>query len=386
MKPEIILKDLIKIPSYLNGKDKNRNESRVGDFIFSYLKKFKFLKLEKQNLGNGRKNIIARTEGKPRILIAGHMDTVIPKHGKFDPFSCKITGDKLYGLGSLDTKGGIASLLSALNKVTSLQNTTLLFYCDEEYDFRGMKKFLNSYNLRKTPDLALVIEPTHLDICNAHRGLIEFKFSVWGESGHSANPRTARNSNLFLFELMGEIKNYLLNFKHPFLGYPSFNVSYMQGGLYQGIKGNDLMLSGEGNNIPDYAEAVFEIRTTKDELNAGIIRDKIRRFALTKGFEIDDFQIRHDLSPLFTDPKGIKNLIAAVREKNKKSKILDPSTRGYSDGQLISQHLKIPVVYLGPGGDGMHASHEYVLISTLRKLESVYLNILRRFNCISCWL
>ncbi|MEK6839915.1 MAG: M20/M25/M40 family metallo-hydrolase [Nanoarchaeota archaeon] len=358
------------------------NESRVGDFIFSYLKKFKFLKLEKQSLGNGRKNIIARTKGKPKILIAGHMDTVVPKRGGFNPFSGRIDGDRLYGLGSLDTKGGISSLLSVIGKMSDLQKTTLLFYCDEEYDFHGMKKFVTSLNRKELPELALVIEPTNLNIWNAHRGLIEIRFSILGKSGHSANPKGAKNSNLFLMYLVNSIQNTLLNFKHPFLGLPSFNVSYMHGGLYRGNRDHNPILGNEGNNIPDYTEAVFEIRTTKIELNAERIKGEIKRFALAKGFEVNNFQIRHDLAPLFTDPRRIKNLITAVKEVNEKAKILDPSIKGYSDGQIIDQYLKIPVVYLGPGGDGMHASSEYVSISSLRKLENIYSNIFKHFDCI----
>lgn len=382
IKPESLLRDLIKIPSYLDKGSKKNNEGRLGDFIFSYLKKYKFLKLEKQNLGNGRKNIIARTNGKPRILIAGHMDTVVPKRGKSNPFSGRIVGDKLYGLGSLDTKGGIASLLSAIDKIPDLQKTTLLFYCDEEYDFRGMKKFVDSIDRRELPESALVIEPTNLNIWNAHRGLIEFRFSIFGKSGHSANPKNARNSNLFLLDLANEMRVYLSKFKHPFLGYPSFNISYMRGGLYRGNYGREPILGTEGNNIPDYTEAVFEIRTTKTELNAEAVENKIKKFALAKGFEVDDFQTRHNLGSLFTDPRSIKNIINAVREVNKKTKILNPSTKGYSDGQIINQYLKIPVVYLGPTGDGMHASDEHVSISSLRKLESTFLNIFKRLSCL----
>ena len=44
---------------------------------------------------------------------------------------------KLYGLGTLDTKSTVAAMMSALQDVKDPQGLSLLFYCDEEYDFAG---------------------------------------------------------------------------------------------------------------------------------------------------------------------------------------------------------------------------------------------------------
>jgi len=73
-----LTRKLVAIPSYVRGKT---NEKKIGDFVFNYLKKIPYLKVKKQQLDNGRFNIIAETVGKPKLLLAGHLDTVEPKTG-----------------------------------------------------------------------------------------------------------------------------------------------------------------------------------------------------------------------------------------------------------------------------------------------------------------
>ena len=73
-----LTQQLISMPSYL---DSETNEKEIGDFIFSYLKQFPYLRVRKQKIEKGRFNIIAKTSGTPHLFLAGHLDTVEPKQG-----------------------------------------------------------------------------------------------------------------------------------------------------------------------------------------------------------------------------------------------------------------------------------------------------------------
>ena len=136
MSVEQITKKLIKIPSWV-GSDSSEKE--IGQFIFDYLKEISWLKVQKQMINGKRFNVLALGSDSPEILITGHLDTVRPTSAwKIDPFKPLAKKGRIYGLGSSDMKGGLATILSALKKVKSNKKIMLLFYCDEEYDFLGM--------------------------------------------------------------------------------------------------------------------------------------------------------------------------------------------------------------------------------------------------------
>ena len=136
-----LTKKLISIPSYVGEKN---NEKKIGDFIYKYLKQVPFLiKVEKQKVEGARFNVIATDGSKPKLLLIAHMDTVEPRGWqKHNPFRGTIKGNRLYGLGSMDMKGGMAAILSALKSFKKTKDLMLLFYCDEEYDFKGMKELV----------------------------------------------------------------------------------------------------------------------------------------------------------------------------------------------------------------------------------------------------
>ncbi len=376
-----LLKKLVSIPSYVTN---THDENKVGEFVFRYLKQFPFLRVRKQIVLGKRFNVIAETKDEPRLMIAGHLDTVEPKQGWIHPvFEGVNLNDRFYGLGALDTKGGVAAVLTAISEIRNLKKVLFVFYCDEEYDFLGMKKFLNEYSRNyKKLELAIAIEPTDLKIGNAHRGLIEITFSVLGKSGHAARPESGKSANQALMETLVELRSFLISkFSHPFLGSPSLNIAFMQGGLFLDKRENNIVLGRQGNNIPDYAEAVIDIRTTSDKLSASTIKLFLKKALKKKGALLSSCIVRHDLHSFFVPPRELSKLVRSLKKQQRVVSFLNPAGRGYSDGQMIRETLKIPVVYLGPSGEGMHAPNEHVSIHSLQKLKNIYQKILISFGC-----
>lgn len=364
-----LTKQLISKPSYLSSKT---NEKQIGDFVFSYLKKIPYLKVEKQKIGRGRFNIIAKTNGTPRLFLAGHLDTVEPKQGwSKNQFNGMIEKKKLYGLGSLDTKSGIAAILDSLSDFKKIFNLTLLFYCDEEYDFKGMKQFIKKYR-NKIGDLAVLVEPTNLKIWNACRGLIEIYFSIQGKSGYAANPESGKNAIDGIVNVIDNIREQLKKFRDPIFGNPSLNIAYIRGGLYREKKNREIILGKEGNNIADFAEAVVDIRPTKKELCAERIISLIKKFLKKERYKLLNFSIRKNFGPFYTKPAEFKILKEVLRKVVGKAEYLDPSKIGYGDGQMLGEKFNIPVVYLGPKGANAHGIDEWVDIDSLKKLRQIF--------------
>jgi len=367
---------LISIPSYLSPKT---NEKEIGNFVFSYLKQFPYLQVRKQKVEAGRFNIIAETSGMPRLFLAGHLDTVEPKQSwTKNQFKGIIEDEKLYGLGSIDMKSGVSAILNCLRDFKKISNLTLLFYCDEEYDFKGMKKFIAS-SKKKIGDLAIIAEPTNLKIWNTHRGLIEIYFSIQGKSGHAADPKSGKNAINEIIELLNNLRRWLRNFTDPILGTPSLNIAYIRGGLYQGKKNNKVEIGKEGNNIADFAEVVIDIRPTKQELQAEKINVWIKEFLRKKEYKLLDFFIRHDFGSLYTDPTELKVVEKVLRKNLGSANYLNPAKKGYGDGQLLQKKFDIPMIYLGPKGANAHGADEWVDIRSLKKLKQIFSDLIASY-------
>lgn len=371
-----LLKKLVSIPSYF---DKNQNEKEIGNFVFDYLKQFPFLKVFKQNFSKNRFNIVAITPGKPKILVGGHLDTVEPKHGwATNQFKATVKDDKLFGLGCLDTKGGVASILMSLSKFKEVCGLTLLFYGDEEYDFLGMKKFVNS-SRDKIGEIAILTEPTNLQIFNMHRGIIEIEFSIFGKTGHSGNPSNGKNAINKIMDIIRKIDVFVSNHSDLKLGKSTFNIAYIKGGLYINKDDSEVSLGKQGNNIADYAETVIEIRPSCQDLMAKKVVDLIKREVNKSGYKIDKIFIRHDFGSLNADANKLKNIENILKKENLPVKYVDPSSRGYGDGQLLQEKYKIPVMYLGPGGENAHGANEYVETKSLIKLSKLFFEIIKKY-------
>lgn len=364
-----LLQKLISIPSYV---DDINNEIELGNYIYNFLKSISNLTVIKEFVDKKRFNVLAYTNKDFTTLFAGHMDTVGIGKNAMSNLKSKIIGNKLYGRGSMDTKGGVAALLVAIKESKTLNNCGFLFYCGEEYDFVGMKSFLNSH-IKNSIKMGVVIEPTNLLLWNAHRGLVEIQYKIKGLTGHASNSALGINANLFFVEGITWLQDFLLQFKSKELGSSTLNVSSMNGGLLIGKKKDDVLLGRQGNVIPDYCEFTIEVRTAHPRLNASLIVKKLESFFKKKKITILDTFIKHNLGALITDIKYTKQYEKFIPSK---VKYLDGSKRGYGDGQMLADKFKIPVFYLGPAGEYPHGDNEYVEIKSLEKLKDIYKRII----------
>ena len=136
-----IVQDLVGIPT-ATGQEGGLFEQGAAEYIEALLRqRYPWLRLSRQDIGEGRFNVVAKSDGEPQLLLAGHLDTVELKTGWNHNPAGEIAGNRLYGVGSIDMKSGIACIVAALDGLEPVPGLTLLFYCDEEYDFKGMRHF-----------------------------------------------------------------------------------------------------------------------------------------------------------------------------------------------------------------------------------------------------
>jgi len=133
------------------------------------------------------------TPGARRILLVGHVDVVPvgdPDTWTRDPWAGEIDGGRLYGRGAVDMKGGVASILAAVRAITAaglaerLDGEILVASVPSEED--GGQGMLAAIRAGATADVAVITEPTGMDVVIAHAGALTFRLTVPGKAAHAS--------------------------------------------------------------------------------------------------------------------------------------------------------------------------------------------------------
>ncbi len=160
-------------------------------------------------------NLVAKKgTGQGGLAYFGHMD-VVPAPlwftKKVTPFEPVISEGRLYGRGACDMKGSLACVLDAAQQIPfekMQQPLYLVFTADEEIGFGGAKKVVEESKLyREMVDhgtVAVIGEPTQLQIVHAHKGSYTMRFRTTGKAAHSST-REGKNANWQMIPFMYEL-------------------------------------------------------------------------------------------------------------------------------------------------------------------------------------
>ena len=173
----------------------------------------------------GRPNVYARAgTGSPTVLLNGHTDTVPAGVGwSHDPFAGEVVGDRIYGRGACDMKGGLAACAVTTAKLAErgqLLRGSVLFAAvvDEELGATGAKHAVAIDRL--SAQAAIVAEPTRLRVVPSTNGQLNFAVRLLGRAAHSSAAHTGHSAITDAWRLM----SYLEPAKRPYL------IGTIQGG------------------------------------------------------------------------------------------------------------------------------------------------------------
>ena len=134
--------------------------------------------------------------GGRRVLLVGHTDVVPlgePATWTVDPWGAEISDGHLHGRGSCDMKGGCASILAAMRALQEsgaadqLNGEVMAVFVPSEED--GGQGMLSAIRAGATGDMAVITEPTDMDVVIAHAGAIVFRLTVAGRAAHASMRR-----------------------------------------------------------------------------------------------------------------------------------------------------------------------------------------------------
>lgn len=369
----MLLQELIRIPS-VNPDNAApdqagvTHEQAMADFLANWLTDTG-AEVTLEQLQPRRPNLIARfapLDGRPRILLGPHLDTVGVENMTIDPFSGEIRDGRIWGRGASDTKGPMAAMLEALRENRRILAdlpvaVDFVAFMGEEASQHGSKHFAAQH--AKDYRFAIVGEPTSMDIVHITKGSLWATLTASGVSAHSSQPHLGDNAILklsrALLDLQAAMEPALAAYMNPVLGPSTINIGTITGGT-------------AANIVPNYAKAQIDIRQTPELHSSGgalqLLRETIAQLRLPLAIEHV-----HDNPPMETDADNefIQRLLAT-----------DPRTRlvgapWFSDAAHLSA-AGLPSICMGPGTIAQaHTKDEFIEISAYEEGRTYFSAFIR---------
>jgi len=203
------------------------------------------------------------------IVLSGHTD-VVPVDGQawtVEPFNLSEAGGKLYGRGTADMKGYLASVLAAVPVFLASplkRPVHLAFSYDEEVGCLGVRGLLEVLPQRiPAPALCLIGEPTELKPVLGHKGKLAMRCHVRGAACHSAYAPYGVNAIEQAARLIGRLGDIGATLARPSLhdkrfdpAFSTVQVGVIQGGTALNIVPADCRFDFEIRALPDFAPQV----------------------------------------------------------------------------------------------------------------------------------
>ena len=312
----------------------------------------------------------------PTLAFAGHTD-VVPAGDESQwatpPFTPTIRDGVLYGRGSADMKGSVASMIVAAERFIARHpnhkgRLAFLITSDEEASaVNGTVKVVERLMARSEPlDYCLVGEPssTHVlgdVIKNGRRGSITANLTIHGIQGHVAYPHLADNPVHRAAPLLQELITTQWDQGNEFFPATTMQIANIHAG------------TGSNNVIPGDLFVQFNFRFST-ELTDEKIKQQVE--AMLQRHSLN-YTIEWSLSGKpFLTPRG--KLVDAVTESVQHYTDLTPelsTSGGTSDGRFIAQ-MGTQVIELGPINASIHKVDEHVRAADLQQLSRIYQRIM----------
>ena len=340
------------------------DEEEISIFLIRHLRAIGF-RVETQTVARGRTNILAAKGcGKRSVLFYGHMDTVpLTNRSGWHTDPCTLTqkGNRLYGLGAYDMKGGMSAFLSACEGTSAYVKVFLAV--DEENISEGAWKAVNG---RKAffRDVSLIIsaEPNFElglhGITTGRTGRCVFDVKFVGVPAHLAAYTAGKDAIGMLAKFVSRLYR-------------------ERGTMFAGTRTvlQVRKITGESVGMIVCGEASLEVEVLLDaKTSVAAVRRVLLGFGATQvslkerntpyltGYQFDQFPNMRDIGKIIQQATG-------------RSMRVHTRTSVGDDNVLAT--LGIPVITWGPDGGNAHAPDEYVLRRSISALTGMYKKLLK---------
>lgn len=340
-----LLQELISIQSFSSEEDK------TADAIEAWFKEFEIpFKREKNNVYAFNKYY---DESKPLLLLNSHHDTVKPNSAYTkDPFLPHIEDGKLFGLGSNDAGGCLVSLIATFTHFYAQENLShnIVLVASAEEESSGPNGLNSMLLILPKIDVAIVGEPTLMNLAIAEKGLVVFEGKVSGTPSHAAHP----NDNNAIYNTI-EVLQWFKDYKFP-------KVSEVLGEVKLTV--TQINAGNQHNVVPGHVDLVIDVRVNDCYSNKEIA-DILTAEAPC---EVKPRSLRLNSSSINKEHPLVKSGLALGRSSYGSPTLSDQAA-------LYCQSLK-----LGPGDSiRSHSADEFIYVAEIEEGIDLYIKILQGF-------
>jgi len=285
----------------------------------------------------GRPSLVVVPPGspdRPGVVLCGHLDTV-GVTGMSEPFTPRVEGERLYGRGAADMKGGIAALVVAAERLVATDapvRPVLALVADEEDASLGSEAVIEALPaLDIRPEVCLIGEPTDLALARSLRGFAVVKVTFAGRAAHTSQPERGVNAVTHLGRFLQKVDEQ-----------GDLMVTVVRGGESPFV-------------VPDHAECIVELRTLPGETTDAL--ENVRALLEPEWQAESELIVQRDgwrfVDVPFADRLGAELGTEATFDAP------------YWLEASLWQHV-CPTVVCGPSGGGLHAIDEWVDLGQVR--------------------
>ena len=304
--------------------------------------------------------VLAATVGAkegPTIVLHGHLD-VVPAHP--EQFEPREDGDRLFGRGAYDMKGGLASMMVAARDLSEQDavRVHLVVVSDEESDEATQRGSDYLVEQGYTGDFAITGEPTDLHIGVQAKGVLAMRIEVSGKSAHGSTPWLGDNAVLKALDVFRQIESMPFSRESSeFFDRPSISLGRIIGG--------DVI-----NKVPDLCVMDVDVRYLPGQDVEAILAE-IRAIPDTHVHTV----FHRQPANVERDNPYVVALAEAVHEGTPAERI-SVGRDGASDAISFIE-AGVPAVEFGPEGAGHHGPEEWVSIPSLSRYRAALVEFVR---------
>ena len=292
-------------------------------------------------------------ETKPTLLLNSHHDTVKPNSAYTkDPFKAIVEDGKLFGLGSNDAGGCLVSLIATFTYYYNHENLkyNIVIVASAEEESSGPDGLNSMLSIIPEVAVAIIGEPTLMNLAVAEKGLVVFDAIVTGTPSHAAHPN---NDNVIYntIAVLNWFKDFKFDRTSDALGDVKMTVTQINAGK-------------QHNVVPAHVDLVVDVRVNDAYSNQEIADILQNESPCTK---IAPRSLRLNSSSISIDHALVKAGIEIGRETYGSPTLSDQSV-------LSCQSLK-----LGPGDSTRsHSADEFIYLSEIEEGIDIYIKLLNK--------
>jgi glutamate carboxypeptidase len=328
-------------------------------------------------------HLFVRHEGRPgttRILLVAHLDTVFEPASPFQRFEWDGRSDTASGPGINDDKGGIITILLALQAMKvagTLDRANIVIALTGDEESAGEPIDLARADLvaaAEWADVALDFEGLATQGGRdmgviARRSSNGWTLGTRGRTGHSSQIFSANMGDGAVYEMARILSRFRTELAEP---NATFNVGLLASGAELEVTEDGLsaQASGKGNIIPQAAHASGDLRTLSEEQTDRLVERMEAIAAENAPGTTAEFTFTRRY-PAMPPTEGNRSLLSRLNAVNRdlgweEQAEFDPAMRGAGDINFIAAQID-GLAGMGPGGSGSHAAGETVDLPSIKR-------------------